>query len=156
MDAIKFDVQGMEGIQAAFSRFTDLDRVKFFEEIFNPIGARLVREMQNETPPRKTTAKRSRASVTSKQYASRSHTRGNLMRSIGKQMGGVEIPTMWVSLNRKKGLNAWYQHMVVGGHEYGGTTVAPNPIVRRTTDKMSGWIQSTLRSKLTDKLKKLA
>lgn len=144
MIGVTFD--GIKEFEAAFSRLSDVDRMKFFSEEFAPIGNKIVAEMQAQTPV-------SKAGVLSKMYASRTHAPGNLRKSIGKKLGGEQIPTMWISLNRKKAYDAWYQHIVVGGHEYGGTTIPPNPIVRRTWDKMMPWVESQLKARISNKLK---
>ena len=148
MDSIGFQMEGMKELEAKFAEMTRMDRVKFFASELNYVGNKVAEAMRGETPV-------SKRGVRSKKYASRTHEPGNLRRSIGKKLGGGEIPTVWVSLNRRKGYDAWYEHMVVGGKEYGGTKTPPNPIVRRTWDTMRPWIESTLKTRIGNKLKAL-
>jgi hypothetical protein len=139
---------GFKELQAKFAQLTDMDHHKFFAEEFKPIGDLLVTSMRNLTPV-------SKAGVKSGKYSSRSHARGNLKASIGKKMGGDQIPVVWVNLNRVKSKDAWYDHIVVGGHEYGGTMVRPNPIVRKTWDSMEPVVKIRLKDGLQMKLKGL-
>lgn len=128
---------------------TSLDRHEFFATEFKPIGDKLVQEMRNQTPVSEEGTKGNKRLIT------RNHPAGNLRASIGKKIGGDNIPVVWVSLNRVKSRDAWYQHIVVGGWEYGGTRHAPNPIVRRTWDSMQSWVTSQLKTRMGNKLKAL-
>jgi hypothetical protein len=145
MESMGVAFVGMEELQKKFMELSNLDRKKFFITEFKPIGAMLVRAMKAQTPvyPGKY--------WTSKQYTSRNHPRGTLRDSIGMKVGGSEIPVIWVSLNRNR--DAWYQHMVVGGHKHKGTTVKANPIVKRTWEAMGGIVEGQLKMKFENKIK---
>ena len=150
MDSIRLEFTGMKELEAKFNELTQIERIRFFAEMFSPIGNKIVSEMRSEAP-------QSKRGVTDKRYPSRTHPAGTLRKSIGKAIGGDDIPTMWVSPRRKekKGADAWYSHLVIGGKEYGGSRSAPNPFVRRTFDKMEPWIRKQLEAKTMSKLKSM-
>jgi hypothetical protein len=124
-----------------------MDRMKFFVDEFKPVSKTIETAMRNLTPVYKGKY------FQSKQYSSRNHPRGTLRNSVGSKIGGHEIPVVWVNLNRKRSVDAWYSHMVVGGHELRGSSkVPPNPIVRKTWDAVGGIVSSQLESRLKNKL----
>jgi hypothetical protein len=145
-DSVRLEFKGMKEIEAMFEKMSQVDRVKFFTKIFNPIGTKIVAEMKAESPM-------SRYGSTSKKYPSRNHPAGAFRQSIGKKLGGTDIPTMWISPNRRGKFDVFYQHMVTGGHELGSSTIPPNPVVRRTYDRMKSWIESQCEQRAKDQLK---
>jgi len=145
---IGVEMIGFEELEAKFAELSDMDRYKFFADELKPVGDLLVTSMRNLTPV-------SKKGVRSGRYSSRSHTPGNLRESIGKKMGGDQIPVVWVNFNRVRSKDAWYDHIVIGGHEYGGTRVRPNPIVRKTWDAMEPVVKMRLKNGLQMKLKGL-
>lgn len=147
MDAIGMEFSGFDQLQKKFEELSNLDKKKFFVEEFKSMGDLLVRAMRAQTPVYQGNYRKSR------QYASRNHARGTLRDSIGKKVGGKDIPVVWVSLNRKANRDAWYQHMVVGGHSFGNVSVRENPIVKKTWDAVGGIVEGQLRMKLANKIK---
>lgn len=145
-DSINMEFSGMREIEAKFSELSQIDRLRFFSDIFSVIGNRLVREVQAATPV-------SRYGATSKKYPSRSHPAGAMRKSVGKKIGGDDYPTMWISHNRRGAVDTYYSRMVIGGHEVGNSRTKPNPIIRNTFDKMQPWIESECRKRAGDKLK---
>lgn len=147
MDSIGFKIENWSEFQKKLDEMTAIDRHEFFATEFKPIGDTLVTAMRNQTPVSKSGTKGN------KKYITRNHPAGRLRASIGKKVGGGEIPVVWVSLNRVRSQDAWYQHIVVGGWEYGGTRHLPNPIVRRTWDAMQAWVEGQLKTRMGRKLK---
>lgn len=149
MDSINCTLVDFNSIQVVLKGLSAMDAMEVFEKELNHIGNKIVAQMRANAPV--ATVIRS-----SKKYASRNHLPGNLRNSIGKKVGGTGIPTLWVSVNRRKAYDAWYQHFVVGGREYGGTTTRPNPFVRNTYDQMEGLIGTTMKNRIENKIKALA
>lgn len=145
MNGVEF--KGTKELEAIFDSMSKMDVFKFFATEFKPVGNMITRAMRAQTPVYQG---RYWKSV---QYPARNHARGTLRESIGMKVGGKQIPVVWVSLNRKNKKDAWYQHMVVGGHSYGNVTVRPNPIVMRTWDAVGSSVESELEKRLSGKLK---
>jgi hypothetical protein len=142
-----FKLKGMEDVKRIFQNLSEMDRLKFFVDEFKPVAKTLESSMKNLTPVYRG------KQIVSKQYASRNHARGTLRNSIGMKIAGQMIPVVYVSLNRKRSVDAWYDHMVVGGHSYGSTKVPPNPIVEKTWDAVGGIVAGQLENRLKNKLK---
>ena len=147
MGSIGIKFEGMDALAAKFNKLSQLSKERFFHDEYKSVVRRIKEQMRLETPVYKGKYWKS------KQYPARNHPAGTLRESIGSKMGGMEIPTAWVSLNRRRGIDAFYSHMVIGGHEYGSVRVKPNPIVRRTWEMLKPWIEITLRSKFENKIK---
>lgn len=147
MDSAGIKIVGMDDVKRVFQNLTEMDRMKFFVEEFKPAGKTIESAMRNLTPVYKGKY------WTSKEYSSRNHVRGTLRNSVGSKIGGHDIPVVWVNLNRKKSVDAWYSHMVVGGHDlFGSSKIPPNPIVRKTWDAIGGVITGQLETRLKNKL----
>ena len=140
-------ITGMDEIKRLFQSLSDMDRRKFFMDEFTPVAKTVENVMRAQTP-----IYRGRY-WTSKQYSSRNHARGNLRNSIGKKVAGEQVPVVYVNLNRKRAYDAWYDHIVVGGHAFGSSTQPPNPIVQRTWELIGSSVSGQLESRIKNKLK---
>ena len=121
---------------------------KIVHDVFNPVANKAVEIIKQNTPV-------SGRGHTAKEYISRTHESGNLLRSVWKRWGRDprrQYPTVFVGPNRKNSIDAWYDHIVIGGHEYGGTKVAPNPFVRRSFEQMKGMLPAEMVSKIKLKI----
>lgn len=143
---IDVEFKGFEQLAQKFSELSEMDRMKFFAAEFKPVGRMIERAMKSQTPVYQGEYWKS------KQYASRNHQRGTLRESIGMKMGGGDIPVVWISLNRKASRDAWYSHMVLGGHKYKSVSVRPNPIVTRTWESIGTMVESQLENRFKNKL----
>lgn len=145
-------------VKAAFSRLSNIEAKRFFLDEFKPMADKLIVAMRNQAPVSETGSK-------NKRYP---HPAGNLRTSIGRRMGGREIPTVWIGSNRRKGTDAYYDMWVIGGHnigkqsrsriaktvekEYGTSKTKPNPFIRRAWDSAAEMIKTGLKSRFENKL----
>ena len=148
----KFGVEfnNLKKIEDVFDGIIGANPQDIFNDALRWAGKYLSAEMKKQTPV-------SKYGVRSKKYQRRTHPSGTLRKSIGYQVGGADIPVVWVSLRRKNnaGMDAWYSHLVVGGHEHGSITVKPNPIVRRTMDEALPHLQGKMQKMMENKMKSL-
>jgi len=144
---IGVEFTGMKELQQKFATLSQMDRKKFFVSEFKPIGKTLVSAMKAQTPVYKGKY------WSSQKYGSRNHPRGTMRESIGMKIGGNEIPVVWVSPNRKSSRDAWYSHIVLGGHNYNNVSIRPNPVIKRTWDAIGGIIEGQLEMRMQNKLK---
>lgn len=141
---------GSKEMDAVMKRLATLEPDEFFLDEFKPAADLMVTAIRNQTPV-------SPAGSKSLKYGSRTHAPGTLKQSIGRKIGkGQMYPTVFVGPNRRGGVDGWYNHIVIGGHEYGGTRVPPNPFVRRAFDAAGDMIQSRVTSRIKIKIQKLA
>lgn len=153
MDSIQLKIENQREVLTKLDKL-NVTPMDFFKPILSALGNELVRAMQGEAPV-------SKYGVKSKAYASRTHAPGTLRRSIGKKIGGEEIPVVWVSPRRyeKKNADAWYSHIVLGGHDYkteaGTSRTKPQPFVRQAWDKSRSTIESKAQRAIESQLKKL-
>lgn len=142
-----FKIVGMEDVKRVFGNLSEIDRRRFFVDEFKPVSRTIETAMRNLTPVYRGKYWKS------KQYTSRNHMRGTLRNSIGAKIAGNDIPVVYINLNRKRNHDAYYSHMVVGGHElHGSSKVPPNPIVRKTWEAVGGIVSGQLETRLKNKL----
>lgn len=144
---IGVELKGMEKLTEKFRQMSELDRTRFFVEEFKPMADVIQRSMRAHAPVFKGEYWKS------KKYASRNHPRGTLRDSIGKKIGGHSIPTVWISPNRKASRDAWYNHMVIGGHSYKDINVKKNDFVANTWNAIGGMVEKQLEQRFDSKLK---
>jgi len=148
--SIGIDLIGEQEIKRMFSKLTSIEQKKFFIEEFRSVGTNIVSAIKNSSPVS------AQGTTGNKKIPTRNHAPGNLRRSVAMLIGrGRDFPTVFIGPNKAKGVDAYYNHMVIGGHEYGSSKVPANPFVRRAWESISSFATETIRSKMKSKLDKL-
>ena len=142
------EVIGDKQLLKVFNDLSGINPADLFMAELKKAGDQLVIATKNAAPV-------STSGGRSRKYQSRQHLPGTLRSSIARKAAGMKFPTIFGGPGRKNRMDAWYSHIVIGGHEYGGTRVAPNPFVRRAWDASEGLIKSSVARRIEEKIKKL-
>jgi hypothetical protein len=152
MFKIEVDKRQMAELRKVLKDAPDKLKAGLMRKIFERALTRTVVRMMMEAP-------QSKSGVKDKRYASRTHTAGNLKRSIGIVVGtGTEYPTVWAKPRRGvDGHDAWYSHFPMMFHEAFGrfTTKKKTDYVRKAWNATKASVEQQIQSNLEIELKQL-